>query len=424
MIASRAFIRLKLFLAFSFAVLSVCAVAQTVDGNPAVKQEVLDQISETLSQSAFVPGIDFSKWPQFMAGQKVAIDAAKSDDEFRTAVNAALHKFGASHVVLLTPKSSQARRTGATVGVGISIQIIPEGFAVVRVVKDGPAEKAGITLGDLVVEVDGKPVTSSTTLSGDEGSEVAVKIKHADGKFDQYKLTRQKYSTIRSPELTWVDEDTAQLKIYSFEAGYDRRVISDLIKDVLKAKNLILDLRFNGGGAVSNLQHLLGMLVPDGRPVGTFIRRSTVSAYIDSTGEDGTNLAAIADWSESKFRPKRLNDAPLFTGHLAVLINRFSGSASEIAAAALHDVMAVPVIGTKSAGAVLASVIDPVSNGFTLQYPIEDYVTIKGIRLEGAGVTPDILALDVNLRLPASKDDAVEKALVYFDQAKFFASSH
>ena len=418
MIASRALFRLRLFLALSFAVLVTCAGAQTVDGNSLVKQEVLDQISETLSQSAFVPGIDFSKWPQFMAEQKAALDAAKNDEEFRTAVNAALHKFGASHVVLLTPKSSQARRTGATVGVGVSIQVISEGFAVVRVVKDGPAEKAGITLGDIVVEVDGKPVTPSTTLSGDEGSDVAVKIKHSDGKFDLYKLTRQRYSTIRLPELTWIGDDTAQLKIYSFEAGYDRKMVSDLIKEALRAKNLILDLRFNGGGAVSNLQHLLGMLVPDGRPVGTFIRRSTVSAYIDSTGEDGTNLAAIADWSESKFRPKRLGDAPLFTGHLAVLINRFSGSASEIAAAALHDVMAAPVIGTKSAGAVLASVIDPVSNGFTLQYPIEDYVTIKGIRLEGAGVTPDTAAQDVNLRLPNAKDDAVEKALAYFAQVK------
>ena len=418
MIASRAFCRLKLLLALSLVVVVGSARAQTVDGNPLVKQEVLDQISDTLTQSAFVPGIDFLKWPQFMAEQKSALDAAKNDEEFRGAVNTALKKFGASHVVLLTPKNSLARRTGATVGVGVSIQVIPEGFAVVRVVKDGPADKVGITLGDIVVEVDGKPVTPNTTLSGDEGTDVSVKVKHADGKFDQYKLTRQKYSTIRFPELTWVDSDTALLKIYSFEAGYDRKVVSDLIKDALKAKNLILDLRFNGGGAVSNLQHLLGMLVPDAKPVGTFIRRSTVSAYIDSTGEDGTNLAAIADWSESKFRPKRLGDAPLFTGRIAVLINRFSGSASEIAAAGLHDVMGAPVIGTKSAGAVLASVIDPVSNGFTLQYPIEDYVTIKGIRLEGAGVLPDIAAQDLNLRLPNAKDDGVEKAIAYFAQAK------
>ena len=101
-----------------------------------------------------------------------------------------------------------------------------------------------------------------------------------------------------------------------------------------------------------------------------------------------------------------------------MIVNKFSGSAAEIAAAALHDVLGAPVIGTKSAGAVLASVIDPVSNGFTLQYPIEDYVTIKGVRLEGNGVTPDILSQDVALRTPNAHEDAIEKACAYFTQAK------
>jgi carboxyl-terminal processing protease len=247
---------------------------------------------------------------------------------------------------------------------------------------------------------------------------VAIKVKHADGKLDDYKLIRQKYSTVRPAELLWIDKDTAQLKIYSFDTGYDQARIADFMKDAQKAKNLIIDLRFNGGGKVSNLQLLLGMLIPDYKPVGTFIRRTTVTDYIESTGEPGTDLAAIADWSERKFHPVRRSDVPFFTGHVAVLVNKFSGSASEIAAAALHDILGAPIIGTKSAGAVLASVIDSASNGFMLQYPIEDYVTIKGIRLEGTGVTPDIDALDLNLRTPNAHDEAIDKACAYFGQTK------
>ena len=418
MIASRAFFCLKLGAALGLMVVAASAFGQTVDSKAEVKQEVLDQISATLAKGAFVPGIDFQKWPEFLKEEKPAIDAAKNDDEFRTAVNEALHKFGASHVVLLTPRSSQARRSGATVGIGISIQVEPEGLSVVRVVKDGPADKAGIVLGDTVVEVDGKPITANPNLSGEEGSTIAIKVKHADGRLDDYKLTRKKYSTLRPPELVWVDADTAQLKIYSFESAYDQSYVSELLRQAQKAKNLILDLRFNGGGAVKNLQQLLSMLIPDNKPVGTFIRRSTVADYIESTGNDGTDLAAIAEWSERKFRPVRHGEIPLFTGHIAVLVNKFSGSASEIAAAALHDVVGAAIIGTKSAGAVLASVIDPVSNGFTLQYPIEDYVTIKGVRLEGNGVTPDIVAQDLNLRTPNAHDDGVDKACIYFAQAK------
>ena len=394
-------------------------ISQTVNNDPEVKQEVLDQVSRVLSEQAFVPGVDFSKWPRFLAEQRTLIDAAKDDDEFRTAVNTALSKLGTSHVVLLTPRSSNSRRTGSTVGVGISLQVVPEGLAVVRVVKDSSADKAGIGLGDTIVEVEGKPVKTAPNLTGEEGSELSLKIKHGDGKLQEYKLTRQKYSTVRVPELVWINQETAQLKVYSFDIGYyDRLKVVDLMREASKAKNLVIDLRFNGGGAVSNLQHLLGMLIPDGKPVGTFVRRSMVAEYFESTGNSDLDLAAIGEWSERKFRPVRRADLPLFAGKIVVLINKFSGSASEIAAAALHDVMGATVIGTKSAGAVLASVVDPVSNGFMLQYPIEDYVTIKGIRLEGNGVSPDVIAQDLNLRVANGHDDGVDKACIFFAQAK------
>jgi len=414
----RATYRIKLFAVLGLILVAGFAAAQTVDANPKVKQEVLDKVASILSQSAFVPGIDFGKWDGFIQDEKPAIDAAKDDDEFRTAVNTALHKFGASHVVLMTPKMSQVRRTGANVGVGISTQATPDGLVIIRVIKDAPAEKAGLIVGDTITEVDGKPVNPAPNLSGDEGTELAFKVKHADGKIEDYKLTRQKYSTLRPPELLWVDKDTAQLKIYSFDPGYDKAKIVDFMRDALKAKNLILDLRFNGGGSVANLQHLLGLMIPDNKPIGTFINRNTVSDYIESTGGNGTDLQAIAEWSEKKLRPIHRDFTPVFSGKIAVLINKFSGSASEIAAAALHDVMGAPVIGTKSAGAVLASVIEPAADGFMLQYPIEDYVTIKGLRLEGLGVTPDIDAPELNIRTPNPHDDAIDKAMAYFGQAK------
>lgn len=406
--------RLVLLAAALFAVAS--SYGQTVDSNPSVKQQVLDQIAALLRTSAFVPGVDFSKWDTFIRDEKPAIDAAKDDDEFRTAVDAALNKFGASHVVLLTPRMSQVRRSGSNVGIGISTQIVPDGLAVVRIVKNAPADKAGLVVGDTIIEYDGKPIPSAPNLTGDEGSIMSIKVKHVNGKIDDYKLVRQKYSTLRPAELIWVDKNTAMLKIYSFEAGYDRdKIVADM-REALKAKNLIVDLRYNGGGRVVNLQHLLAMLVPGDKPVGTFIQRSTVADYIESTGGDASDLPAIADWSEKKLRPTQWGRLPLFKGKLVVLINKFTGSAAEIAAAGLRDVVGATIIGTKSAGAVLASVIDPVSNGFMLQYPMEDYVTIKGVRLEGAGVTPDIVADDVNLRTPGAADDAVTKAMACFAQ--------
>lgn len=59
-------------------------------------------------------------------------------------------------------------------------------------------------------------------------------------------------------------------------------------------------------------------------------------------------------------------------------------------ASAMREYRGAKVIGTKSAGAVLASYMWPVAEGFTLQFPVTDYVTIKGYRIEGNGVKPDV----------------------------------
>jgi carboxyl-terminal processing protease len=131
-------------------------------------------------------------------------------------------------------------------------------------------------------------------------------------------------------------------------------------------------------------------------------------------------VVKIADWSRNRdewdyqqIRPVKKNYASRYKGHLVVLINRGSGSASEIAAAALHDLDNATLIGQKSAGAVLVSVIVPATNNFTLQYPIMDYVTVKGLRIEGTGLIPEV-AVDDKPRMPNQPDEAVEKAQALF----------
>jgi carboxyl-terminal processing protease len=71
-----------------------------------------------------------------------------------------------------------------------------------------------------------------------------------------------------------------------------------------------------------------------------------------------------------------------------VLINRGSASASEICAAALREVAGAKLIGSRTAGAVLASTYARIGD-WELQYPVTDYVTIKGLRLEGNPLQPD-----------------------------------
>ena len=87
-----------------------------------------------------------------------------------------------------------------------------------------------------------------------------------------------------------------------------------------------------------------------------------------------------------------------FKGKVALLVNRGSASASEIAAAALQESKRAVVIGRKTAGAVLTSQFVSVGDGYSMQIPVGDYKTAKGVRLEGTGVTPEVEVLSPSSR--------------------------
>ncbi len=401
-------------LAITLLLVPAFSSAQTVDTKPEVKKEILAKVSDLITTRAYVPGIDFSKWPAFLDGEKAKLDASKDDDEFARDVNEALQKFGASHVFFTTPRSAEIRRTSSTVGIGISSLTTDDGLLVVRTVPGAPADKAGLVPGDLIVEVDGKKVEGIKGIPGPEGTQVKLKVKHQNGQFQEFTLTRAAFSTKRPEELVEVNKDTAKLNVYTFDFTYSRENVDNLMKKAQKYKNLILDLRDNGGGAVVNLQHLLGLFIPNDDGVGTFVDRRMVSSFEEETGGSDKDLAAIAKWSPRKLRPFPALDAPVYKGKVVVLVNQFSGSASEICAEALRDEIGAQVVGSKSAGAVLVSVIVPASHGFMLQYPLADYITIKGQRLEGNGVTPDVEVSDAKYRLPNAPDPVLEKAETLF----------
>ncbi len=397
-------------------------MAQTVDKKPETKAEVLARVNEVVTRNAFVPGVDFSKWPDLITAEKKRLDEAKSDEDFARIVNETLFKFGASHIVLASPRATSARNTAAIVGIGITSMPVPEGLEIQRVVKGAPAEKGGLQPGDTIVEVEGKKPVNTIGIPGEEGTKVKLKVKKADGKVVDVVLTRSKFSTVRKEELVWIDDKTARFNLYTFDLTYDRKNVDTLLKQAKKAKNLIIDLRDNGGGAVVNLQHFLGYFLKADQPVGTFIDKRMAQQYVDSTSGEITDVVHAAAWSRgvdrfkrSQITASRVPGVEPFKGNLVVVVNGFSGSAAEIAAAALKDLAGAAIVGQKSAGAVLVSMMIPATNNFTIQFPFQDYVTVRGLRLEGNGVVPDVIGS--NVPRPGQVDTSLEKAVMLCNRA-------
>jgi C-terminal processing protease CtpA/Prc len=170
---------------------------------------------------------------------------------------------------------------------------------------------------------------------------------------------------------------------------------------------IVIDLRGNEGGSVDLAyrlgQHLLAAAVPAGYFV---IRRgydergmraavaldtATVPALPTDGSVTGAMLAGAVDAAGGAAmlyvggglaRP--------YTGRVAVLTDRETGSAAEAVAAILRETRGAVTVGERTAGAMLSSVDVMVAPGWRLRYPAMDYRTAAGLRVEGDGVAPDV----------------------------------
>jgi hypothetical protein len=185
---------------------------------------------------------------------------------------------------------------------------------------------------------------------------------------------------------------SAVLKLRSFDDGaYDRAEMERLVAEASKAPAIILDLRGNSGGAVGNLAHCISLFVREGTSVGVYVTRETARAFERERGTPPASAVEAAAWTTRKFTVRR-NPVPVPAVPLAVLVSRSSASASEIVAAALRDHANAAVVGQPTAGKVLLSTHARLPHGFELQIPTADYVTTKGVRLEGSPIRPHIQA--------------------------------
>jgi len=388
---------------------SISALADNPPISTGAKNDVVASIVDTLEHNAYVPGVNFEKVSDLFASAKPDIDRATNNDEFKDAVNSALRKLGISHDVLYTPDMLAQRRTQTSIGIGVQVSLQDNRLNIARVLPDSPAADAGLMPGDAVVAVDGRPPDNLTVMAGPEGGSLTITVLTYGGQTRTITLVRRRFSTSLPETLAWIDHRTAILTIPTFDMSYDRGRVEELAREAAAADFLVIDLRSNPGGVVANMTHMLGLFIPQDKPIGTLITKHVVEQYVSETKGDPNNLAAIASWSRQKIRPAP--SVSIYTGRIAVLINHTSGSAAEMAAIALKEDVGATIVGEKSAGKVLVSILGDLPHGFEIQYPIMDYITVGGKRLEGVGVMPDILAKDPKVIRKDVFDEPLQTAL-------------
>lgn len=272
----------------------------------------------------------------------------------------------------LTPEEYQQTREtrkNAYVGIGITVNRSDDELCILSVVEGGPADEAGLLPGEFIRSVDGVAVTAETrddcvdAIKGKSGTVVTLEVEGTDGSLRTVEVTRGKIQNV-SATWTMLEGNTALLIISNFYSGTAEQVKACLDELTAEgAKALVVDVRYNPGGYVTELTEILDALLPEGE----IFRSSTLSGRETVYTSDAACL-----------------DLPM-----GVLVNEDSYSAAEFLAAQLRESAGAVIAGTRTCGKGFAQSLFILPDGSAMGLSTSRYVTGSGVSLIGTGVEPD-----------------------------------
>ena len=260
----------------------------------------------------------------------------------------------------------------AYVGIGITIAETEDGSAVevLKVEPNGPAEEAGVQVGDLIVGVEGCDLAEMTItemrnlVRGKEGTFVVLTMNRAGEVFDLSVERRTVKAIVAAGQM--LENNIGLVTIFNFDsrcASESIAVIEDLVAQGAQA--LIFDVRNNPGGYKDEMVKLLDYLLPE----GPLFRSEDYKGQIQVDESD-----------------KKCLEMPM-----AVVVNQNSYSAAELFAAALSEYDWATVVGTQTSGKGYFQVTYQLMDGSAVGLSIGKYTTPNGVNLQDVGITPEIL---------------------------------
>ncbi len=401
--------------------ISVLFLLWFTTGLPTLSQpqaKVFDQVWQTVNNNFYDPKFNQVDWKAMREKYKPQAERAKSSQEFASVINQMLSELRASHTRFYTqnepayyqllgifqPRSEELQQQLKKffpkgkieyTGIGVFTKDI-KGKTFVSAILDGsPAAKARLKVGDQLLSVDDRPFEPIGSFIAKAGQKVKVLIQRSP-------LLKSQQEIIVTPQLT--DATTMFLNaqasssqvierggkkigyihIWSYAGDqYQQQLEDELFYGRLKdADGLVLDLREGWGGAYPNYLNIYTANGPS----------------ITSIGRDGKRNKSNYQWKKP----------------VVMVVNQGSRSGKEILAFGFKQYKIGQVVGSKTAGAVLAGRPFVMRDGSVLYLAVADVYIDDTHRLEGLGITPDInvpFSIEYAQGADPQKERAIETVL-------------
>lgn len=334
----------------------------------------------------------------------------KEDDRFNTFINVITNLMD-PHSDYFPPVEKRAfdeRMSGEFYGIGAVLTKDEYGIKIATVQPGGAAWKSGeIVVGDIIMKVAqgaAEPVDIAgydtqdavKLIRGNKGTEVRLTIKKQDGSIKVVSIMREKVVQdevyARSAVIKEGDQRIGYIFLPDFYANFEdekgARCSEDVAKEIVKLKaenvnGIVIDIRNNGGGSLYEVVKMVGL----------FIKSGPVVQVKERSGKVDQNT-----WRDN-------DESVLYDGPLAVMVNEFSASASEIFAGAIQDYKRGVIIGSSSTygkGTVQRQIPfgnrNDVYSGRTdmgaMTLTFQKFYRVNGGSTQLKGITPDVIIPD------------------------------
>jgi carboxyl-terminal processing protease len=323
------------------------------------------------------------------------------------AIKGALATLDDPYTVFIEPEPAaheKAQLEGQFGGIGAFVQTNDEGRIVLEPMRDRPAEQAGLESGDILIAVDGTPVSSEMTVDqvvqlirGEVGSKVVLTVERA-GEAEPLAITIER-AIIETPSANWrlLEQDPTigyiQLTVFTERSNTEMEQAIDELS-AQGAEAFILDLRGNGGGLLDAAVDIASQFLREG-----------VVLHEDRKNE-GERDYEVRNGGKALDQP------------LVLLVNGGTASASEIVAGALQDYERATLIGEKTFGKGSVQLIYELTDSSRLHVTVAKWFTPNNNAIDGTGLSPTIEVLPTEEDQANGRDVQLERAVAFLQDGE------